>query len=73
METLEQAVRENLLLHLQSALFQLEVNNHAQVSQNIYEIGQHLGFSPNELNQGVDKGGVKVKYLTKRAEYVIIR
>jgi hypothetical protein len=55
MVTLEHTVRENLLLHLQNALFQLEVRDLARVRRDIYEIGQHIGFSPNELNQGVNK------------------
>ncbi len=50
MPELTKIEREHILLHLQDAILQLRVRDYHQVAFDIYEIGQHLGFSPQELN-----------------------
>ena len=41
---------EHKLLHLQSMRRALELKDYKQVEFDIYEMGQHLGFSPKEIN-----------------------
>ena len=48
---MDEEVLKHILLHLQDAVIQLEVKDYNQVRHDIYEIGQHLGFSPAQLNR----------------------
>lgn len=42
---------EHILLHLQDAHRHLDIQDYKQVGFNLYEIGEHLGFSPAEINE----------------------
>lgn len=50
-------LNNHLLLHLQSVRRHLDVKMGApdldQIAFDIYEIGEHLGFSPKEINDDV--------------------
>ena len=47
---MKRRLQEHLLLHLQDARRQLDTKDYAQVEFDIYEIGEHLGLSPLEIN-----------------------
>ena len=42
--------KKHILLHLQSIRKSLDTKNYAQVEFDMYEIAQHLNFSPAEVN-----------------------
>ena len=50
MPEMKQEELDHILLHLQDARLQLDIREYKQVEFDIYEIGQHLGFSPKEVN-----------------------
>ena len=50
MPEIKQEVLDHILLHLQDAQLQLGIREYKQVEFDIYEIGQHLGFSPAQIN-----------------------
>ena len=50
MPEIKQEVLQHILLHLQDARLQLDIKDYRQVEHDIYSIGEHLGFSPAEVN-----------------------
>lgn len=56
MSEIKEEVLNHILLHLQDARLQLDIKDYKQVEYDIYSIGEHLGYSPAQVNND-EKGG----------------
>lgn len=52
-EKMDEELKRAILIHLQAMRKHLP-RNEKEVEFHMYEIGQHLGFSPKEINKGED-------------------